>query len=225
MARIGDSIVNTTLVVCALSIGASVSYRAFQRPQSSAAPPTPTHMRAWDEVLSLGRSISGDDTASTTVAIFGDLQCPACKGYHEIVVRRILEEHPHDVRVLFLRFPLSYHKYALPAARATECIHSASERRQWIDLLYSKQDSLGLKSWGAFAAEAGLRDTSTIVTCADGRSIPSDIAAILKLGKDLVRGTPTVAVNGWVYPHPPSVEEIDSLRRAATGSSRPSPPS
>lgn len=215
MIRIGDSIANAALVVCALSVGASVTYRAFQRPRPAAAATAPTQMRAWNEALSLGRPISGDDTASTTIAIFGDLQCPACKGYHEGVVQRILEDHPHDVRVLFLSFPLSYHKYALPAARATECISSAGETRQWIDVLYAKQDSLGLKSWGAFAAEAGVADTATIAQCADDRSTPPKIAAVLKLGHDVVRGTPTVAINGWVYPHPPSLEQIDSLRRTA----------
>lgn len=224
MARLGDSIANAALVVCALSVGGSVTYRAFQHPQSSAASTIPTRLREWNEALVLGQLISGDDTASTTVAIFGGLQCPACKGYHEVTVQRLVEEHPHDVRVLFLNFPLSYHKYAFPAARATACIHSAGARRQWIDLLYAKQDSLGLKSWGAFAAEAGLQDTSTIVGCANSRSASPEIDAVLKLGRDVVRGTPTVVVNGWVYPHPPSLDQIDSSRRAVKSSSRSSPP-
>lgn len=214
MRRIGELIVNGALAASALTVGGSVAYRTFHGPQLPPESVRPTRMREWNAAIRLGRTISGDDNATTTVAVFGDLQCPACRGYHEAVIKRIEADHPRDVRIVFINYPLAYHKYALPAARATECVTQQKELGKWIDLIYELQDSLGIASWGSLAARAGLGDTISIVRCATTPERSATVDAALRLGKDFVRGTPTVAINGWVYPHPPTFEQVDSVINA-----------
>jgi protein-disulfide isomerase len=85
------------------------------------------------------------------------------------------------------------------------------------DLLFEKQDSLGLKSWGSFATEVGLKDTTAFARCI---RLPVDsfprIGAGLELGRrNGVRGTPTLWINGHRIDGGVSLEVL--RRRVARG--------
>lgn len=104
------------------------------------------------------------------------------------------------------------HRFAMGAARGAECAEKVGKFGEWVDLVYSKQDSLGLKSWGAFALEAGISDTATISRCATDPAPVTRIEAGRAFGDRLhVRGTPTVIVNGWLLPYTPSEEELEKM--------------
>jgi len=77
------------------------------------------------------------------------------------------------------------------------------------NLLFKKQDSLGLKTWTSYASEAGVRDVPEFSRCV------ADTGALqgVDLGRDVgvklgVHGTPTVVINGELFSRPPQ----DSLR-------------
>jgi protein-disulfide isomerase len=79
-------------------------------------------------------------------------------------------------------------------------------------VVYNGQDSLGLKSWGTYAKEAGLADTAAISKCATDPSPVSRIEAGVALGHKLrITGTPTVLVNGWRFHYPPTEEELKNV--------------
>lgn len=135
----------------------------------------------------------------------------------------IMLKYRDKIRLTFISHPLDYHKFALAGARATDCIarsrtslsvSSQSELRRWIDILFEKQDSLGIKSWGSFASEAGVTDSTRIAQCA--RGIDSSAAPLIRNFEDWankvgVRGTPTIVVDGLVLAEPPSRATLDSL--------------
>jgi len=79
----------------------------------------------------------------------------------------------------------------------------------WLDAVLKKQDSIGLRSWGEFAVEAGIPDTASISRCARNPSPVLRIDSGLVLGERLgVNGTPTVFVNGWRMPGLPTREAL-----------------
>ena len=55
--------------------------------------------------------------------------------------------------------PLDYHALATIGAHAAECARERGVFEEWVRLVYVQHDSLGLKRWEAFAAEAGAGDT------------------------------------------------------------------
>jgi protein-disulfide isomerase len=88
----------------------------------------------------------------------------------------------------------------------TSCVDS-----QFVHAVYSQQDSLGLKSWGAYAAAAGVSDTLTFAKCSHTPTfarIDSGLALARRLA---LQGTPTIIVNGWQFPVPPQPELLSTV--------------
>jgi protein-disulfide isomerase len=117
----------------------------------------------------------------------------------------------------FVHFPLPRHTFARPAARAAECASDQDRVLAFHDLLYEKQDSLGLKPWSSYASEAMVPDMTRFASCVTDTAIVARIEAGIALGKRLaLRGTPTVLVNGWRFEHPPTqvelLQTIEALR-------------
>jgi protein-disulfide isomerase len=199
------------LIVCALVVSISYAYRTFFSGNSGSERVESSAFVGWSEAQRVGRAVAGDSTSQTTMVVFADFQCPACRGYHERVITRALEKHASVLRVLYVHFPLEYHDQAMPAARATECLDSSVDLRAWIDLLYQQQDSLGAKSYGRFAQEVGLIDTTVFVRCINGATPFARIEAGLRLGSEGgVRGTPAVVIDGMLYADPPQLSTIDT---------------
>ena len=164
-------------------------------------------VKDWSTVSRAGIVI-GDTGARVKIAEFADLECPFCARL-DPSLQRILSKHPGDLALVFVHFPIAAHRFARSAARAVECADASARADAMIHAIYSKQDSLGFKSWGSFATQVGIRDTSLFVNCvASQETIPrieSGVALARALG---VRGTPTLVVNGWMYGTLPSEEEL-----------------
>jgi protein-disulfide isomerase len=146
------------------------------------------------------------------VVEFADLECPGCRAFYTRT-----RELPPSIRsrfaLIFIHFPLSMHRFAMPAARAAECARVEDKFASMVDVLFKKQDSLGLKSWGSYATEAGVRDTTAFARCVTNSSSLRIVDAGLASGKNIgVRATPTVIINGWRFSSPP----YDSLAALVT---------
>jgi protein-disulfide isomerase len=155
----------------------------------------------------------GDSLAAITIVVFSDLECPACASFHQ-PARAILRKHKKDVSLAFVHFPLAMHRFAIQAAQAAECASTAGHFEAFIDVVYAKQDSLGLKTWGSYAHEAGIRDTAAITACAR-QAVPVErVEAGRELGlRWALTGTPTVIINGRRYASAPSSHEIERVAR------------
>lgn len=199
------------IVLAAIAVKQQLAPRAAIR-ASNVGPPTA--FAAWKDAYPVGIRV-GDSTARVTIVVFDDLECPGCRTFHR-TVRRVLKEHPQDVSVVFVHFPLTSHRFALPAARAAECANQRGRFASFIDVVFAKQDSLGIKSWGSYAQEAGVRDTAVVSACARGADAVDRIEAGRALGMRWeIQSTPTVIINGQRYSTQPSGGEVDSLIKRA----------
>ncbi len=108
--------------------------------------------------------------------------------------------------------------------RAAECAGQQGRFSEFVDVVFEKQDSLGLKSWASYGQDAEVPNLSLYLRCVGSGSvfarIDSGIAVAERAG---VRGTPTVFVNGWRIPVPTErslSSAIDSLLAGREPSSK-----
>jgi protein-disulfide isomerase len=166
----------------------------------------------WQKFLVSGHR-TGPADAKVVILEFGDFECPACRSFTS-GLRKVLAKYPRDVAVHFRHWPLSYHRFALPAARAAECAAAQGKFADMHYLLYDKQDSLGLKSFVSFALEAGVPDSITFSRCVAETgpiaALALDTLAVKEVGG---RGTPTIVIGGIRLGTSPNAERLDSLVR------------
>jgi hypothetical protein len=225
MSERSGKVFTAILAVSAASMAASVVYRSIVGATAS----TPTGLRArpdfiefWQDALPHTIAIGGDSAAPLTVVVISDLECPGCRAFH-FSLTHVLAERSQEIRALYLSFPLPYHRFAEPAARALECAEQIGNIRPLMDLIYEKQDSLGLKTWASFAAEAGIADTALIQRCATDRvRVPRIEEGRTFAERIKIEGTPTVIMNGWRYPYSPSKLDLDAAIDAVLAGKQPS---
>ena len=185
-------------------------FLAPPRAASSVGQPTATFEKDWKAFLSAGE-VMGDTAAGVKILEFADLECPYCREFHKNL-RQVLSADPKGVVGYYVHYPNAGHRFALPAARAAECARTGGRFGQFVDVVFAKQDSLGLKSWGSYAMEAGLHDTTAILTCARLNQDLPRVSDGISLGRRLnVHGTPTVLFNGWRIEGTASIEEINRI--------------
>lgn len=195
-----DNVLTVALVVVAVAICGMSIYQATARsPVEPAASRAPTFYKEWQRIRQRGHLI-GDSTAKVTIIEFGDFQCPFCRVFHSRYVA-LKKEFGAGVALVYVQYPLSQHPLAEPAARASECAARFGQFPALHNLLYDKQDSLGLKSWASFAAEAGIRDTARFMRCfAQDTVVPELLKEDGALAQQAgVLGTPTLFINGWRF--------------------------
>ena len=215
----GDTLERATgiaLTVCAITITGIFAYRSLvvtRRPPGASREQAPVgFVDDWREAADIGFALGGPDSGGVTILELTDLECPACRGFHE-TVEEILSERT-DVQLIYVPHPLSYHRFAMPAPRAAECAYDIGALQRWISVVFSEQDSLGLKSWGQLAEEAGIADTAQIALCARQAGVTPRIQAGLDFGSRIgMAGTPTVLINGWQFEGVPSRGQLNSAIR------------
>ena len=198
------------LVAAAAVIAAGMLKREFLTERAAAPQPILTFEKDWKDFLTVAEP-SGDTAATVKVMEFSDLECRFCKIFHKNL-REVLAADPKGIVAYFIHYPNEGHRFALPAARAAECARSQGRFSEFVDAVFEKQDSLGLKSWGGYALDAGLSDTSAIRACAMGDKKMERITEGAALGRRLrVTGTPTILFNGWRIQGSQSKEEIRNI--------------
>lgn len=220
MPRI-DRFLNALLVIAAVAIAAVIIRREVL--DSKAPELTPlsvgqslTFEPDWISALEAG-VVDGERAAPIQLIQFADLECPACREFEARVVESAREQFQAEMAVTYVHFPLPRHRFAKLAATAAECAGHQARFQPFVQGVYAKQDSIGLKPWAGYALDAGVPDTSLFGSCLREQATPSRVEAGLALGERLeIRGTPTVLVNGWRFSRPPTAGEltrtIDELR-------------
>jgi protein-disulfide isomerase len=83
------------------------------------------------------------------------------------------------------------------AAIASQCAAAFGAFQPYHDLLYAEGQSIGTKSWLAWAGSVGIRDSSLFLDCMKGpvasQAVVRDTLSAARLG---VHGTPTFLING-----------------------------
>jgi protein-disulfide isomerase len=223
-----DRSMTVLMVAAAVVTAAAVADRALASRASITATDEGGPARAldpglWDEVRTTGRVLE-IGSGSQEVVVFSDYECPSCRAFHEMLVSSGPEVRDR-IRVLLVHWPLSYHRFARPAAQAAECIAASGGFTTFTEIVFRLQDSLGLLSWSEIARRAGAEDPAAVEDCARGSSSDPRFASItagIRLAKAVGgTGTPTVVLEGWILPTIPDMEHLAELLDAVA---RKSPP-
>ncbi len=227
MATGVERVLSVVLTVAAVVIAAAVVRREFFAP---AIPPlastqsTIEYEPDWRSLLVHG--IPEAQTVAPAVLIeFVDIECPACRSFHLNALRSAREEFGDKLEVRFIHWPLSNHRFARPGAEAAECAHRQGRFTEFLDEVFASQDSLGLRSWVNYAAAAGIGDTMAFGSCL---SDPAALRARIDSGvataeRKRLFGTPTILVNGWRFPAPPSSVRLNEVIRDVLAGRDPKP--
>lgn len=143
--------------------------------------------------------------------VFNDLECPFCAAFHK-VLESATNRHVKLMVVDFRHFPLANHRFARPAAIASECAREQHRFQQMVTTIFRLQDSLGLTSWNQLAATAGVADSTQFDRCRKRTGSSMRVDDDARLGKRLgVAATPTVFLNGWRMSSLPDSAELDQI--------------
>lgn len=207
-----DRPASVVIMAAAVIVAAAVVYRAFRPARAGSAtsrPPAPMEDAQWRNALGAGIFVSGSREAPVTIVELTDLECPACRGFATIL-DDVVVQRAGAVRLLYVPHPLTYHRFAMAAAKGAECAADLGGLAGWISAVYRGQDSLGLRSWGSYAAEAGIADTGRISDCARSAEPSSRVEEGLAIGTSLGSvGTPTVLVNQLRFFEPPDKAQLN----------------
>jgi len=193
-------------VLAAISVGCAVAvtWRLFF-PVSPPPPPpeVPVLLEDWERFGTAGHRM-GSATPRVTLVEFSDFECPVCRSFTLGALSGALKAFRNDLAVVFRHWPLAYHRFAYPAARASECAASQGAFEAMHYALFERQDSLGLKPFRQYAADAAVPDLDAFDACV---SKPGPVAAI-DTDSAMARvaeggGTPTILLNGWRLPGAP----------------------
>lgn len=223
--EVASQVMLVVALLCGVTATGIMVRREFfpgSRPGSSDA--TPVTIKDWAKYAAAGHRMGPVD-APVTIIEFADFECPVCKVFTLGALKAILEKYPTEVAVVFRHWPLEYHRFAYPTARAAECAGAQGRFEQFHDLAYQHQDSLGLKSYESFARESGVADIRAFEECNRSSDPVPSIEADAKAAKDIGgRGTPTIVINGQRLagaPDSASFERFvrDAIAAAKAGSS------
>jgi protein-disulfide isomerase len=139
--------------------------------------------------------VFGPDSAKVTIAIFSDFECPFCSKLVP-TMSQIKKEYADQVRFVFKQHPLSFHKNARLAAKASLAANEQGKFWEYHDVLFANMKALKRADLIRYAGDMGM-DIAKFEAAMDAprmeAAIKEDLAAAQKIG---VRGTPHSFVNG-----------------------------
>ncbi|MBC8087073.1 MAG: thioredoxin domain-containing protein [Phycisphaerae bacterium] len=180
-------------------------------PRKAEPAPVPRSIANWAQVSGAGNRI-GPGASTMQIVIFSDYQCPSCAVVHAELVQ-FQNRFANDVSIIYRHFPLeAIHPFARDAALTAECAASQDRFESYSTALFQVQDSIGIKPWFAFASEAGVPDGRAFAQCVAQQQGKSRVAADIAAGQSVsLDATPTLIVNGTLYPSPLSTVELEAL--------------
>jgi len=158
-----------------------------------------------------GRPRKGPADAAVTIVEFSDFECPYCRVAASDLERR-LKTREDKVAVVFLHFPLRFHKNAKPAAIATECAHRQGKFWEFHNAVFESQKELTEARYLEIALELKL-DTDGFKACLSDPTAAKQVESDMEQGKKAgVKGTPSFFINGLFSTSGiPSEEDLDKL--------------
>ncbi len=141
----------------------------------------------------------GPDGARVTIVEFADFQCPFCRRMYP-VLKKVLEQHPADVRLVFRELPLAdLHPNAMGAAEAALCARDQGKFWEMHDALFTNLDGLDTENLKKTAAKVGL-EAQPFAECLKSDKAKAPIEADTKAASQYgVNATPGLFVNGRFF--------------------------
>jgi protein-disulfide isomerase len=169
----------------------------------------------------------GPANAPVTLTVFSDFQCPYCSGLAKTLREDVVPKERGNVRVVFRYFPLEMHSWAKTAAEAEVCANEQSSELFWKlhDYLFENQRMFTPENVTQKIVEQAARvqriDKARFHACLADKKTAAKVARDVAFGTaNGVRGTPTIFVNGRRADVGAAPEQIRSLIREASASTR-----
>jgi protein-disulfide isomerase len=125
-------------------------------PQTAAAPRRPAIDFNKVHNFPLENSaIKGNKSAPITIVEFSDFQCPYCARLQP-TLNQVLKAYPKEVKLVYKDFPLSFHKQAKNAAKASRAAGEQGKYWEMHDLIFEKYNTLTVEMFKEFAAKLNL---------------------------------------------------------------------
>jgi protein-disulfide isomerase len=131
------------LILAALCV---VAPAAFAQQQTKAPAPSSAKAATTAAAPTFVKAI-GNPNAPITMEVFGDFQCPACRGFFEGTVKQVIDDYviPGKVYLVHHDFPLDMHPYARQAARLANAAAEFGQFEAIERALYDHQDEWSTK--------------------------------------------------------------------------------
>jgi protein-disulfide isomerase len=129
------------VALCAISSAVFAKQQAKAPASSSAKPAAATPAAAnYEKAI-------GNPNAPIKMEVFGDFQCPACRGFFEGTVKQVIDDYviPGKVYVIHRDFPLEMHPFARQAARLANAAAEFGQFEAIERALYDHQDEWSVK--------------------------------------------------------------------------------
>ncbi len=144
-----------------------------------------------------GAAVLGDGK-EVELVLFSDFQCPYCKTFAQ-PIKEVAQHYGPRARLVFMQFPLAFHKQAHLAAQAALAASIQGKFWEMHDLMFENNKALGREDLEKYAARIGL-DMDRFRKDLDEGTWKGEVDRQLEAGKKAgVRGTPTLLVNGRQY--------------------------
>lgn len=210
-----ESAATAIMVVAAVMVAGALVHRQLggSGPASVTGAPVSADSsvrEVWPNLIAASRKLFGRDGAPVLI-VLSDYECPGCRALHATLAE-LDSETGGALDVRLAHFPLDYHRFALPAARAAECAAKQGRFREFSEVVFRHQDSLGLLSWASLAERARVDDPTRIEECArgsaDSSGFPAIASGVALAAKVAARGTPTLVLDGVRLGRTPSKAEL-----------------
>jgi protein-disulfide isomerase len=132
------------LILVALCV---VATAAFAKKQTKAPAPSAAKATPAAAANPTFQKTIGNPNAPITMEVFGDFQCPACRGFFETTVKQVIDDYviPGKVYLIHRDFPLEMHPYARQAARLANAAAEFGQFEAIERALYDHQDEWSTK--------------------------------------------------------------------------------
>jgi predicted DsbA family dithiol-disulfide isomerase len=141
------------------------------------------------------KRLKAEGDGHVKLVLFSDYQCPHC-GLMETIVDGWQKRYGEKLDVDFINFPLPGHPQAQPAAQAAECARKQNKFDAYQQLLFSNQKKLTPALYFDFAKKTGLKSADFRKCMESGETIET-VQSDMAFGNYMVvRGTPTLFING-----------------------------
>lgn len=145
--------------------------------------------------------IKGSLEAPVKMIVYSDFECPFCAEFAD-TMKKVEDNFKDKVAIAFRHYPLDGHPEAGQAAEASECADEQNKFWQMHDKLFAdnKANRLGTDQYKKDASDLNL-DTAKFNQCLDSGKYKNRVEEKKTEGKKAgVSGTPTIFINGNIYP-------------------------
>lgn len=147
------------------------------------------------EIDIAGSPFKGPANAPVAIVVFSDFQCPYCARIGG-VIDQVMQQYPKETKVVFKHFPLTMHRFAMQAAKASVAADSFGKFWEYHDLIFQNYSTLTEQKLEEFRETLKLDKAKFDKRMNDPKTLEK-VQKDAKAGTDAgITGTPSVFVNG-----------------------------